>query len=325
MTSNPYVFVVGCPRSGTTLLQRMLDHHSRLAVTNDTHLIPRVLNDPTADASTPLTPDLIDALIGNRRFPRLGVDAGVARSLAEQCTTYARYIARLYDHVAEQAEVPFAGEKTPDYVRHLPLLHRLFPTTRSVHIVRDGRDVALSILDWASPTKGPGRFPLWQHEPIAVAALWWAWQVGTGRRDGRMLRADQHTVIRYESLVDDTESVMRTVSSFLAVDFEPSMLEFHVGRTRASEGRSAKGAWLPPTPGLRTWRTSYTDDDLALVEALAGDELRAFGYELSCPSPSDSIIERAERCRQQWDIERAARRGQSPSGGSTVVDPTAGT
>lgn len=315
--ANPYVFVVGCPRSGTTLLQRILDHHPQLAVTNDTHLIPRVVNDAHADTATPLTAAHVDALITDRRFARLGVDDRVARSLAAGCTTYSGYIARLYDRVAEQAHKSFAGEKTPDYVRHLPLLHRLFPAARSVHIVRDGRDTARSLLDWATPTKGPGRLPLWQHEPIAVAALWWAWQAGAGRRDAHVLGVDAHLLIRYEDLVADTESVIRRVATFLDLEFDASMLEFHVGRRRDAEGRSAKGSWLPPTPGLRTWSTDYADDDLALFEALVGDELVAFGYELACPPPSAAVRRRAETCRQQWEHEIANRRRSAPTAGGT--------
>ena len=67
---------------------------------------------------------------------------------------------------------PLAGEKTPDYARNLPLLHSLFPWAKFVHLIRDGRNVALSTLEWANEGKGPGRIGLWQEEPVAVCSWW---------------------------------------------------------------------------------------------------------------------------------------------------------
>lgn len=304
---NPYVFVVGCPRSGTTLLQRILDHHPSLAVTNDTHFIPRVLKGVAASPDTPLTPSLVDRVVGYHRFPRLGVDEATARELATRADTYPGFVTLLYDQVAQLAGKPFAGEKTPDFVRHLPLLHRMFPTARSLHIVRDGREVALSLLDWATPTKGPGRFPLWNEEPLAVAALWWQWQVETGRRDARTLPEGHHLEIRYDQLVSEPETTMCRAADVLGLPFEAAMLEFHVGRTKNEEGLSAKRAWLPPTPGLRNWQARFEPQDLALFEALTGPLLEELGYGLVAGEPTPAVHERAARCRQRFEVELAAR------------------
>ncbi len=71
------------------------------------------------------------------------------------------FVSRLYDLRARQAGKTLSGEKTPDYCRRMPLLHRLFPRAKFLHIIRDGRDVTLSTLDWATAGKGPGRWDLW--------------------------------------------------------------------------------------------------------------------------------------------------------------------
>src|SRR5262245_13483600 len=85
---NPYVLVVGCPRSGTTLLQRMLDSHPQLAVANDTHFIARVLQKTAPDLidsiisgnDVPLTTDLIGGVSAYHRFPRLGLSASAVQT-----------------------------------------------------------------------------------------------------------------------------------------------------------------------------------------------------------------------------------------------------
>ena len=259
---NPYVFVVGCPRSGTTLLQRMLDAHPMLAVANDTHFIPKALKGCEVRADLPLTPDLVERARSYKRFPRLGVPPGAVDAAAE-AATYGEFVARLYDALAAEHGKPFAGEKTPDYCDVLPLLHLLFPAARVVHIVRDGRDVALSVLEWAHEGKGPGRKALWQEQPMAVSALWWREKVANGRRDGAALGPSTYRELRYEDLVADPERETQGLSEFLGLPPDPAMAGFaegHAHPEKRSDGRvDAKKSWLPATSGLRDWRVLRID------------------------------------------------------------------
>ncbi|MFQ5740207.1 MAG: sulfotransferase [Acidobacteriota bacterium] len=303
----PYLFVVGCPRSGTTLLQRMLDNHPQLAVANDTHFIPRVIKRLPTEANPTLTPDLVERVRSYHRFGRLGLSEPAFREAAAQARTYADFVSTLYREYAEKRGKPLAGEKTPDYVRHLPRLHCLFPRVKSLHIIRDGRDVALSTLQWAHEKKGPGRLALWKKEPVAVCALWWRWLVGTGRRDGKDLGPDHYSEVFYEKLVNQCEETLRRMTTFLKLPFAPEMLAFHRGKTRRKPGLSAKKAWLPPTPGLRDWRTQMKESDVELFEAIAGDLLSALGYERATRTASPTVAERAQRCLDWWTTEMARR------------------
>ncbi len=307
------MFVVGCPRSGTTLLQRMLDHHPQLAVANDTHFIPRAV-DP-AGGDVPLSPALVERVLRYHRFPRLGVPEADTRRAAAGARTYAEFVGTLYREVAARRSKPLAGEKTPDYVRYLAFLGRLFPAARFVHIVRDGRDVTLSTLQWARPDKGPGRFSLWRQDPVATCALWWRWQVTTGRSEGEALGA-RYREVRYEDLVRRPRETVEGLCRFLDLPFAAEMLDYHVGRTRRGAGLSAKRAWLPPTPGLRDWRTQMADGDVEVFESLAGDLLTSLGYARRTTAPSRAVAARAERAEAGWEAElerRAKRRASARS------------
>lgn len=312
MQQNPFVFVVGCPRSGTTLLQRMLDSHPELAVANDTHFIPRALGASAALDDTPLSDGLVQAVVAYHRFPRLGIANDVAQRLARGVRGYPEFVTRLYAEFARLHGKRLGGEKTPDYVRHLPLLHRLFPWAKIVHIIRDGRDVALSTLEWANGTKGPGRYELWHSEPLAVCALWWRWQVRAGREQAGILGPHVYREVRYEELVARPEEVLRTLADFLGLDYAHEMLDFHVGRQRDEPGLSAKKAWLPPTSGLRDWRTSLSSDELQLFDALAGDLLAELDLERGAGEPPPAIVARAADCRRRWDAEQARRHSPGP-------------
>ena len=315
---NPYVFVVGCPRSGTTLLQRMLDAHPLLAVSNDPHFIPFAPG-VTAGLDPPVTPQLVEWLLGYRTFARLGLDEGTLREAAAGASTYCELVAALYDAFGKARGKPLAGEKTPRYVRYLPLLHALFPHARVVHLLRDGRDVALSTLEWARADRGPGRFSLWRQNPLAVCALSWRWHVTTGMRDAAAL-GDLYSEIRYEDVVAEPEPAMRRVGEALALPFAAEMLEFHSGRTRAEPGLSAKDAWLPPTPGLRDWRAQLSPDALELFEALAGDLLELLGYERAVAEISPETEARAARYREAWESE-LRERGKVPVDTRSVTVP----
>lgn len=311
----PFVFVVGCPRSGTTLLQRMLDNHPDLAVAYDTHFVPRALGRCRSD-NPALTPELVARVRNHRRFPRLGVEPEVVEQAASTSSSYREFVAALYVDFASRHGKPLAGEKSPGYCRHIPRLEKLFPWARFVHLIRDGRDVTLSLLDWG---KGePSRIPLWREEPVAVGALWWLWKVQKGCEDGRAL-GGRYREVRFEALVRSPETELRQVSRFLGLPYADSMVRYHEGRRKHDAGLSAKAAWLPPTPGLRDWRGQMEARDVELFEALAGHLLSDLGYDRAFPRPSASLRETASRCADWWDRNfktgsRSRRRRRSRAG-----------
>jgi hypothetical protein len=299
--TNPYVFITGCTRSGTTLLQRMLDSHPQLAVSNDTHIIPRSLLRLGPDPELPLTNELVREVTGYKYFDEFGVGTEVVERLAVSCQTFAEFARALFDELARVRGKPLAGEKDPEYVRRLPVLERLFPQARIVHIIRDGRDVALSTLEWVTPARFLGRMALWREEPVAVCALWWRRQVAAGRHGGAVVGEDRSFEVRYEELVRSPESVLRSLAAFLELPYEPQMLRYHEGRTHLDPALSSKDQWLPPTAGLRDWRTALTPRDLQLFEALAGDLLTSLGYPQATNGDlAPGLRAVAERCERWW-------------------------
>jgi hypothetical protein len=312
---NPYVFVVGCPRSGTTLLQRMLDNHSELALANDTHFIPAAVGGFRPRPDLPLTPEMVERVRefrtrAGKGFDRLQLPDGALERAASTARTYPRFVSALYSELAAVHGKPWAGEKTPDYVRHLPLLASLFPWAKLVHLIRDGRDSTLALLDWAQPGKGPGRLKLWHESPVAACALWWQWQVSSGRRDAADMGSARYLEVRYESLVANPAEILRMITSFLELPYDEGMLAYHVGRTRAKPGLPSNKAWLPPTPGVRDWQTQMQPHDVELVEALVGGLLADLGYQRSFTKISPTVAREADRYCEWWARKQARREAQ---------------
>jgi hypothetical protein len=118
--------------------------------------------------------------------------------------------------------------------------------------------------------------------------------------------------ISYEALVTDCESECRSLAEFLAVLYDPKMPRYYEGHTRPREEGSANDVWLPPTPGLRDWRTQMDRDELERFESAAGAFLQHIGYELGCARVSDAARQRAERAKQAFTIEAHQRNFRLP-------------
>jgi hypothetical protein len=167
------------------------------------------------------------------------------------------------------------GDKTPMYMQNLRLLERLFPDALYLHLIRDGRDAAVSYL---SVPKGI-MTETWMHpRDSADFACQWRTEVTSARRLGRRVGNSRYFEVRYEDLVKDTEASLRGICRFAGLSYEPGMLDY-VGNVDVSAKPHQQSLKRPPTPGLRDWRAEMSDEDAASFRRVAGDLLRDLGYE----------------------------------------------
>jgi hypothetical protein len=195
---------------------------------------------------------------------------------------------------AAKLSKPGWADKTPHYVHHVDHLLSVWPEARVVVLVRDGRDVALSLK----------RLPFGPNNAWA-AAQWWA----RGVRAGRMAVArhpDAVTCVRYEDIVADPEGEIGRLCGFLGLRFEPAMLDLRrVDRSRIVPDQAA---WFPTifegigSDAVERWRREMSPRDQRTFAALAGDELTANGYE---PGPAEPVsARRARRLHRQNQLMR---------------------
>jgi hypothetical protein len=314
---NPCVFIVGCPRSGTTLLQRLLDAHPELAVINETLWITREnerRNGVTREGL--VTPELISRLFEYPRFRRLDIPREDLEYLlgTQAPVSYPRFVTGIFDLYGKSRGKPLVGDKSPGYVREMPRLHALWPEAKFVHLIRDGRDVWLSVDGWKKAERSVGQFATWTHDPVATTALWWERSVRLGREAGALLGPALYQEVRYEALVADPASACAALCTFLGLPYDEVMLRFHEGRMRHEEGLTAKRAWLPPTSGLRDWRTQMPAEEVGRFEAMAGDLLEELGYPRTFASLPADAGERAAKIRSAFTRDARSRGRALPEG-----------
>ena len=127
MSANPCVFVVGCPRSGTTLLRRILDAHGELAIPKaETHWIPKLARSPYLTEQGAVTPELRETLQQNERYRKLGLPEDLLDSVdgSTGSPAYADLVAVIFDAYARQRGKSLAGDKTPGYARCISQLQK---------------------------------------------------------------------------------------------------------------------------------------------------------------------------------------------------------
>ncbi len=276
------VFIVGCPRSGTTLLRLMLDNHPSLAIPDESHFIVELHDPGRPTASGQLTEEILERVFGHERFERWKFNPAQVRQMAAitRPPTYSEVIATVFGAYAAAQGKPRWGDKSPPYVKHIPLLAELFPRARFIHIIRDGREVATSLAahEWGPPT------------PVEGASVWQR-QVRAGRRAGRQLPADRYLELRLENLIAEPERVLRGACDFLDEPFAPEMLDYHrTAAKRVWTGESGdpkavdhSNVRFPPTPGLRDWRAGLSVAEQQAVEAAAQPLLGELGYAAEVP------------------------------------------
>ena len=300
---NPFVFIVGCPRSGTTLVQRVLNAHPQLAITPESHWIPRLAVKPWALTSDGLvTPKLVQRLLAHRKFSRLQIGQEQVWAIVggHPHISYSLLVSRIFDLYGEMQGKPLVGDKTPANVRSIDVLHRLWPSARFVHVIRDGRDVALSMLEWAKVHPKPGDFATWNKDPVSTAALWWEVNVEGGREAKRFLPPELYYELHYEAFVANPREQITALCSFLNLSFDDSMLEFHAARNGADPGLEKKFAGVPITQGLRDWRSQMRDEQVERFEAIAGELLENLGYPRAVPHPSSAALLHSRKMRESF-------------------------
>lgn len=299
--TNPYVFIVGCQRSGTTLLKRMLNAHPRLAVTSESNWIARLFEKKAGLSPQGLvSPELLSFLLADPAFTRLNIDRKELEALirAGQQVTYSEFVSGVFNLYGRAQGKALVGNKTPAHIRRLGTLHALWPKARFVHLIRDGRDVCLSIAKWpAAQQKKPGTFATWKEDPVTTTALWWELHVQLGRQARSWLGPELYYQMRYESLVEYPAEESAALCTFLGLPYNRAMLGFHEGRTIDDPKLESKERWLPATVGLRDWRSEMAAEQVERFEAAVGPLLDELGYPRAFPVPSPERLEHASRIR----------------------------
>ncbi|MDL4772714.1 sulfotransferase family protein [Actinomadura xylanilytica] len=283
--SNRPFFVIGCPRSGTTLLQLMLHSHRRIAVPAETRfLLPAYTArcDFGDLQDTDNRRALAEWITGRKatKFRELGLDAAeVVDEIVAGPPTLGSALGIVFRAYARKTGKPRWGDKRPSYSQHVVPLLRLFPQAQFVHLIRDGRDCVASLKE----------MPWFKHD-VHHAVSYWREAIDAGRRNAARLGPGAYYEVQYERLVADPAKELTGLCAFLGEEFDPAMTEPQAlaQRTVPTRKKWHKLTHDAVTAGrVGSWTDRLEPWELGLAEAAFGGRLTDYGYEPSgAPRPS---------------------------------------
>ena len=286
----PMPIIVGSPRSGTTLLRLMIDAHPLVAIPPETGFLElgERLAEGTDSAAQNFLHNVTSYPEDAPNWGDFGLDSRLLREelLGQDSFDLGNALRAFYRLYAARFGKSRWGEKTPMYCRHMATIERLLPEAHFIHIVRDGRDAALSLRErWFSPG----------HD-ISVQAQYWRDNVVAARTQGRECR--RFLELRFEDLICDAQKELRRICAFLEIEYCDGMLEYHLGAQRrlAEHGarvrvdgsvvvsreqrrdQQAQTCREPDCSRIGQWKRHLSPAEAAGFEEIAGDVLAQYGY-----------------------------------------------
>jgi hypothetical protein len=277
------VFVMGCHRSGTNLLYDTLLSAGGFAVYRGhlpvyKMLIPRFGSLARFDNRK----RALETWIRSKAFRRTGLDAEqLTVKVLDGCRSGGDFIRIVMSEIARRQNVARWVVYDPDSLLYVPSIKTDIPEALFIHIIRDGRDVALSLskmggfrpLPWNRAAKG-----------LLPTALYWEWMVRKGRRHGLRVPAD-YLEVRYEELVSEPRTTLRKLKEFLDHDLNYDRIqEASLGRLRESNSsfsEKSEDEEDDRRSPVNRWREKLSSNQVASVEAIIGEYLEELGYPLS--------------------------------------------
>lgn len=265
-------FIVGNPRSGTTLLRFLLSSQSRLHIPPETGFLPNVMSFHGRTLNRQEVRDLVDRIGSLNREWENVVDDDDSFFDSIEDPTLGTVIDALYRSRMSRTDAERWGDKTPIFVRYIKQISDVFPNAQFVHIIRDGRDSTLSaIKKWQARYRYLDSYYLLKN---------WVRNVTAGQQAAQWLGDDRYYEVRYEDIVSDTENAVAGICEFLGEDFDPSQLD----QTKLASKPEAECHHVEVTKpiskaSVARWKREMSTFDQKLAARIAGKKLRELGYD----------------------------------------------
>lgn len=263
------VFIVGVGRSGTSLLQSMLNAHPEIAFLPETGFLrsyvfrqKRVFKDVTEKEN------FVRTLYLDDKYKRTQVNP---ESIVTNSESYIQvYYSLLKSYAGEESK--YVGDKDPRFLDFLPELNNILPSSKVIHIIRDPRDVVLSRTkaDWSK------RWPFFMHACMYKA------QLERGRRLGRKIFRKNYLEIYYENLIINPEQVLKEIMEFLELEYNDSMLNFRdsakslVDQTEMQWKKETLGPLLSRNAGK--WQKQLSESQIYTVQQICSETFKRHPY-----------------------------------------------
>jgi hypothetical protein len=273
------VFVLGCGRSGTKMLYHTLLSAGGFAVyhaeSNAFNLIGLRFGNLANIENRRV---LLDHWLRSKLFYRSGLTREeIEPQILNDCRNGADFLRILMETIARKQGVERWAESTPLHLLYLPQIKKLFPNALIIHIIRDGRDVTVSLnkINWIKP------LPWDKKRKLLAPALFWRWIVSKGRKYGHRLGGD-YMEVHFEDVVQKPQETLARIATFIDHDLDHDRIQQNALGTLRDPNSSFRGDGqeVESNP-IERWKTVLSKTEIAQLESVLGKLLTETGYQLA--------------------------------------------
>jgi len=287
------IFVVGAPRSGTTLVARIIGRSRDVFAPGETHYFEdvwsrqREIGRLENDLELSRAADRLLTSFGRFNFPeaqRLVNNVVTKQALVERARSLGGGYRGLYlafmSMLAESVGKTRFCDDTPKHLYYLHTIFSLFPDARVIGCARDPRGFLCSYKNyWMATSPNESVRIKTLYHPIVTSLLWRS-SSNLLLKHSRQCCNDRMILVRYETLVEHPEQQTTRICDFLGIDYSDELTQVE----------SHNSSFENPQPGIFTvsvgrWRTCLSSDEVWWTQTLAGDNMHTFGYKSEPVNP----------------------------------------
>jgi hypothetical protein len=302
------VFVLGCSRSGTTLLYHMILSSGNFAVYRMESQVFNLLEPRFRPLSVLANRrGMLDAWYKSRLYTRTELTPDeVELQVLRECRNGGDFLRIVMEAMCRKQGVERWAETTPDHLLYLDSIKETIPEALVIHVIRDGRDVALS---WEK--KGQiKRLPTDRLRPAMAASVYWEWIVSKGQAAGKKLGGD-YLELHYEDLVQRPKEVLAQVEPFIEHRLgHEQIMRVAIGSV-AAPNTAFQGESRSP---IGRWKTDLPADELEILESLIAESLQRNGYPLSTPASKQADLARTKAAYRKYFAAKLWVKTRTPVG-----------
>ena len=283
------VFILGNPRSGTSLFRLMLNQHSKIVAPPESGFmqwwLKKYKNWKTEHNITLRLDDFLNDLYSSSKFETWEINKNKLKNfiISMNPGSYGELIGCVYLFYSERPEkVQVVADKNNYYVHHIDDLQIIWPDAKYIHIIRDGRDVACSYLDIQKlRTNSPYKPKL----PFTINEIAKEW-INNNQNIAKLAEnsSENYMLVKYEDIITDTKVKLSRVSKFIGVEYEDSMLEYYKHSTAKKCEPKETLDWKrktlekPDPSKINRYERDLSAEQIEQYNYIASKILKSFGY-----------------------------------------------
>lgn len=277
------LFVLGNPRSGTSLLRIILNAHPNIVIPPECGFLQwwytKYKEWSIWDCNPTKVEEYVKDVLSSKKIEGYSILENDLTNyiLSNEPKNYASLSALVYHFYGRKKDVKLWGDKNNYYINHIPLIKEIYPNAKFVHLIRDGRDVACSYKELSKNIETGAIYrPILSNKVVEIANEW----KSNNTLIANEIRNNSHYIVKYEDIVLNFDKTIKKILDFLKLPWNDSVENYYKLNDEPSSTLKWKAKTLEPLDKESVGRflKELTNEEIKAFESVAHSKLNYYGY-----------------------------------------------